>query len=82
MRGEGQLGNEGPCISKEDLRQMQGHQPPWGGSRDLRKRKAQAAPGLIESGNGRKLQESEQCTVDSDQLMLIEQEVRRLATVH
>jgi len=50
MRGEGQLGNEGPCISKEDLRKVQSHQPPWGGSGDLRKRKAQAAPGLIESG--------------------------------
>jgi hypothetical protein len=38
--------NEGPCIGKEDLREMQGHQPPRGGSRDLRERKAQAAPGL------------------------------------
>ena len=45
MRGEGQQ-NEGPCIGKEDLREVQGHQPPRGGSRDLRKRKAQAAPGL------------------------------------
>jgi hypothetical protein len=45
MRGEGQQ-NEGPCIGKEDLREVQGHQPPWGGSRDLRERKAQATPGL------------------------------------
>ena len=47
MRGEGQQSNEGPCIGKEDLREVQGHQPPWGGSRDLRERKAQAAPGLV-----------------------------------
>ena len=47
MRGEGQQSNEGPCISKEDLREVQGHQPPWGGPGDLRERKAQAAPGLV-----------------------------------
>ena len=52
MRGEGQQGNEGPCISKEDLREVQGHQPPWGGSSDLRKRKAQAAPGLARAWQG------------------------------
>ena len=46
--------NEGPCIGKEDLREVQGHQPPRGGSRDLRKRKAQAAPGLGGSGIERK----------------------------
>jgi len=38
--------NEGPCIGQEDLRQVQGHHPPWGGQGDLRERKAQAAPGL------------------------------------
>jgi hypothetical protein len=38
--------NEGSCIGKEDLREVQGHQPPWGGASDLRERKAQAAPGL------------------------------------
>ena len=55
MRGEGQQ-NEGPCIGKEDLREVQGHQPPRGGSRDLRKRKAQAAPGLSEPGKRAELQ--------------------------
>jgi hypothetical protein len=49
--------NEGPCISKEDLREMQGHQPPWGGSRDLRERKTQAAPGLSQPGSKRKVHE-------------------------
>jgi len=38
--------NEGSCIGQEDLRQVQGHHPPWGGQGDLRERKAQAAPGL------------------------------------
>jgi hypothetical protein len=47
--------HEGPCISKKDLREMQGHQSPWGGSGDLRKRKTQAAPGLSELGSKRKI---------------------------
>ena len=47
MRGERQQKNEGPSIGKEDLREVQGHQPPRGGPGDLRKREAQAAPGLI-----------------------------------
>jgi hypothetical protein len=38
--------DESPCIGKEDLREMQGHHPPRGGSGDLRERKAQAAPGI------------------------------------
>jgi hypothetical protein len=46
---EGQPNNESPCIGKEDLRQVQGHHPPRGGQGDLRERKAQAAPGLVES---------------------------------
>jgi hypothetical protein len=31
------VANEGSCFSKEDLRQVQGHSPPWGGASDLRK---------------------------------------------
>ena len=52
---EGQPNNESPCIGKEDLRQVQGHHPPRGGQGDLRERKAQAAPGLVEAGISRNL---------------------------
>jgi hypothetical protein len=38
--------NEGPGISKEDLLQMQGDYAPRCCARDLRERKAQAAPGI------------------------------------
>ena len=55
---EGQQTNEGPCIGKEDLREVQGHHPQGSGPGDLRKRKAQAAPGLVGTGISRKLQES------------------------
>jgi hypothetical protein len=58
--------DESPCISQEDLRQVQGHQPPWGGSCDLRERKAQAAPGLVESGIGGSFHDSGQPTADSE----------------
>jgi hypothetical protein len=47
LRGEGQKKNESPSIGKENLREVQGHQPPRGGQGDLRKREAQTAPGLI-----------------------------------
>jgi hypothetical protein len=66
MRGEGQQ-NEGPSIGKEDLREVQGQQPPRGGSGDLRKRKAQAAPGLEGLAVNGNLHRSEQCSVDSEQ---------------
>ena len=42
--------NEGPCIGKEDLREVQGHHPQGSGQGDLRKREAQAAPGLVGPG--------------------------------
>ena len=45
--GEGEQQNEGTRERKKDLREVQGHQPPRCGARDLRERKAQAAPGLI-----------------------------------
>jgi hypothetical protein len=45
-RGEGQQANEGSGIGKEDLRQVQGDYAPRRGAGDLRKRKAQAAPGV------------------------------------
>jgi hypothetical protein len=32
-----EVANEGTGIGKEDLRQVQGHPPPWGGAGDLRK---------------------------------------------
>jgi hypothetical protein len=38
--------NEGSGIGKEDLREVQGHYAPRRGARDLRERKAQAAPGI------------------------------------
>jgi hypothetical protein len=44
--------NEGPGIGKEDLRQVQSHHAPRCGAGDLRERKAQAAPGLSETGIG------------------------------
>ena len=62
--------NEGSCISKKDLREMQGHYPPRCGSRDLRKRKAQAAPGLGESGSKRKIHGQFLFKVRSSQLKL------------
>jgi hypothetical protein len=41
--------DESSSIGKEDLRQVQGHHPQGSGKGDLRKRKAQAAPGLVVS---------------------------------
>src|SRR6185437_8159967 len=43
---QGSRSNEGSSIGKEDLRQVQGHPPPWGGACDLRKHQAQTAPGI------------------------------------
>jgi hypothetical protein len=43
---KGSKSNEGQGIGKKDLRQVQGDYPPRCGEGDLRKRKAQAAPGL------------------------------------
>jgi hypothetical protein len=43
---KGNKNNEGPCVSKKDLREVQGHYPPRCGACDLRERKAQAAPRL------------------------------------
>src|SRR5208337_988658 len=60
--------NEGSCIGQEDLRQVQGHHPPWGGQGDLRERKAQAAPGLDRTGTRGTLHESGQLKVNSRQL--------------
>jgi hypothetical protein len=37
---ERQQTNEGPCIGKEDLREVQGHHPQGSGEGDLRERKA------------------------------------------
>jgi hypothetical protein len=47
---KGNKQHEGPCIGKEDLRQVQGHHSQGSGQGDLRERKAQAAPGLGQSG--------------------------------
>src|SRR5258707_12378808 len=38
--------NEGSCLSKEDLRQVQGHSPPRRRACHLRERQAQAAPSI------------------------------------
>jgi hypothetical protein len=54
---KGSKHNEGSCIGKEDLREVQGHHPQGSGEGDLRKRKAQAAPGLVEAGNRGSFQE-------------------------
>jgi hypothetical protein len=54
-RGEGQQNNEGPCIGKEDLREVQGHHPQGSRKGDLRERKAQAAPGLTRPGGSYEL---------------------------
>ncbi len=37
---------ESTSIGKEDLRQVQGHPPPWSGARDLREFETQAASRL------------------------------------
>jgi len=51
--GEGQQNNEGPGISQEDLRQVQGDYPQGCCTGHLRKRKAQAAPGISKSWQAR-----------------------------
>ena len=42
--------HEGPGIGKEDLRQVQGDHAQGCSARNLRKRKAQAAPGVSVTG--------------------------------
>src|ERR1700722_9608578 len=60
--------NEGPCIGKKDLRQVQGHHPQGSSPGDLRKRKAQAAPGLGGTGKRGSFQERVQGPGFRDQI--------------
>jgi hypothetical protein len=55
---KGSRHNESSGIGKEDLREMQGHHPQGSSQGDLRKREAQAAPGLGRPGNRGSFHES------------------------